>query len=78
MGVTAYPNPTQNYFNLKISSGSIESVQIKVFDMSGKLLTVMNGSVGETYRFGELYKSGTYVVEVRQGEQRVTTKVVKQ
>jgi hypothetical protein len=75
---TAYPNPTQNYFNLKISSNSTENVQIKVFDMAGKLLTVMNGSVGEIYRFGELYTSGTYVVEVRQGDQRITTKVVKQ
>jgi hypothetical protein len=75
---TAYPNPTQNYFNLKVSSSRNENVQIKVFDMAGKLLTVMNGSVGETYRFGERFTSGTYVVEVRQGDQRITTKVVKQ
>jgi hypothetical protein len=75
---TAYPNPTQNYFNLKINSNSTDNVQIKVFDMAGKLLTVMNGSVGEIYRFGQQYTSGTYVVEVRQGDQRVTTKVVKQ
>ncbi|HVT84949.1 MAG TPA: T9SS type A sorting domain-containing protein, partial [Chitinophagaceae bacterium] len=75
---TAYPNPTQTYFNLKISSGSTENVQIKVFNMAGKLLTVLNGAVGETYRFGDLYTSGTYVVEVYQGQQRVTTKVVKQ
>jgi hypothetical protein len=74
----AYPNPTQNYFNLKINSNSTDNVQIKVFDMAGKLLTVMNGSVGEIYRFGQQYTSGTYVVEVRQGDQRVTTKVVKQ
>ncbi|MCZ2460244.1 MAG: T9SS type A sorting domain-containing protein, partial [Chitinophagales bacterium] len=75
---TAYPNPTQNYFNLKVSSSRNENVQIKVFDMAGKLLIVMNGSVGETYRFGERFTSGTYVVEVRQGDQRITTKVVKQ
>ena len=75
---TAYPNPTQTYFNLKDQSSSNDNVQIKVFDMAGKLLTVLNGSVGETYRFGEMYTSGAYVVEVRQGQQRVTTKVVKQ
>lgn len=75
---TAYPNPTQNYFNLKVRSNKSDNVQIKVFDMAGKLLTVLNGSVGETYRFGERYTSGAYVVEVKQGEQRVTTRVIKQ
>lgn len=76
--VNTFPNPTQNYFNLKITSARREEVWIKVFDISGRLVHQTNGSVDKIYRFGDMFAAGVYVVEVQQGSQRVIAKVIKQ
>ena len=76
--ITAYPNPTESYFNLKVKSTSAAEVQIKVFDISGKLLQVLKGSPDQTFRFGDRFIAGAYVVEVLQGEKQVTAKIIKQ
>jgi len=74
---TAYPNPSQSYFNLQVKSSNTADVEIKVFDISGKLVDQLKGASYQTYKFGNKLVAGTYIVEVRQGTERVTTKVVK-
>jgi parallel beta-helix repeat protein len=78
MQLTVFPNPTEDYFNLKVKTQSKEAVEIRVFDMLGKLVDVMRGSPEQTYRFGDHVTSGMYMVEVRQQGQIATVKVVKQ
>lgn len=53
-------------------------VQVRVMDVTGKLLYAAKGSVQKEYRFGEGFKPGMYFVEVVQGDNRSTIKVVKQ
>lgn len=73
------PNPSEHYFNLKISSGNDKDVvDIKIFDMNGKMVDQQRGSVGQVYRFGDQFMSGIYIVEIRQSGKVVRTKVVKQ
>jgi hypothetical protein len=78
ISVKVWPLPTESFFNLSIQSGSKESVTIKVYDITGKLVQQLKGSPLETYRFGDTYVAGTYLVEVLQGTNRVTQKILKQ
>jgi hypothetical protein len=76
--VLAYPNPTESWFNLKVKSSRKETVEIRVFDMLGKLVQEDRGAPEQVYRLGDHIVSGMYLVEVRQAGQIVTVKVVKQ
>jgi len=49
-----------------------------VFDISGKQVYITKGSANQTYRFGDNFVTGAYIVEVRQGQQRSTLKLIKQ
>ena len=72
-----YPNPSQNQLvNLKIFKNSNESVQIRFFDVNGKMSLEMN-DVLQNFQVpvGNL-TSGVYIIEARQGFRRVTKRVV--
>ena len=76
--VKAYPNPTEHYFILNVQSASNENIEVKVFDVSGKQVYVTRGSANQDYRFGDKFVTGVYIVEVRQGNQSKTLKLIKQ
>jgi hypothetical protein len=76
--VTAWPNPTEYYFNLRVKSPNKETVEIRMYDMTGKLVQQNRGAGDKTYRFGDQVVSGMYIIEVRQAGQVATIKVVKQ
>jgi len=78
MGIKVWPLPTESLFNLSIQSSSKETVLINIYDITGKLVGQLRGSPLETYRFGDTYVAGTYLVEVIQGTNRVTQKILKQ
>jgi hypothetical protein len=75
--VKVSPNPGQSYFTLNVQSGSNEKVEIAVYNISGRLMQKLNGSVLESFRFGGSFIPGTYIVKVKQGVKEVTVKVVK-
>ena len=78
LSINAYPNPADNYFNLKVNSPGKETVEIRMFDMTGTLLQQQSGTPDQIYRFGERALSGMYIIEARQAGKTVRTKVVKQ
>ncbi len=78
LSINAWPNPADNFFNLKVNSPVKETVEIRMFDMKGKLLQQQSGTTDQTYRFGEHALSGMYIIEARQAGKTVRTKVVKQ
>jgi hypothetical protein len=71
-------NPTESFFNLKVTSRSNETVEIRMFDMLGKIVQQQRSAPVQTYRFGDNVVSGMYIIEVRQAGQIATTKVMKQ
>jgi hypothetical protein len=77
--VKAYPNPTEHQFTLALEGGSNEKVQITVYDAVGRQVKKIerNDNVS-VIRFGEDLKVGAYIVEVRQGMNRKTLKLLKQ
>ena len=77
MKVAVYPNPTLSYFNVKVVSGRSETVEIRVYDMLGKIVQQARGAAEQTFRLGDNIASGVYLIEVRQAGETVTTKAIK-
>ncbi len=76
--VTVFPNPSSNYFNVKIESDKDEAVNLRVMDASGRLIEEKkNMAPSQIVKFGERYINGVYLVEVIQGSNRKTLRIVK-
>ncbi|WP_290842187.1 fibronectin type III domain-containing protein [Flavobacterium sp.] len=75
----AYPNPYVEGFAIDMDTPSAEKVQVKVYDMVGKLLEDREYPVDviETQQFGERYPSGVYNVVVTQAGFVKTLRVIK-
>ena len=78
LSITAWPNPTSSYFNLKVNSPVKETVLIRMYDMTGKMVQVKRGAAGDTYILGEGVVTGMYIIEVSQGDKKERVKLVKQ
>jgi hypothetical protein len=77
--VVAFPNPFTNDFKINIESTSSMPVEVKVYDMLGKLLEIqtVNSSEISNIEIGSRYASGVYNVIVSQGENNKTLRMVK-
>jgi len=79
LSINVWPIPTETYFSLQVQSApTTNDITINVYDVNGKKLQQLKGSVYDTYRFGDTYVAGTYMVEVIQGTSRVTQIILKQ
>ena len=76
-GVSIFPNPTTTEFKLRVETKAVETVKIRVLDILGRADKQFTVKPGETTSFGADLKAGTYLIEVRQGNQLKTIKVVK-
>ena len=76
--VSAIPNPSNSYFNLLISGGSLATVKVRVIDISGRVVEVHdNVPSNSVLRVGEKLASGSYFVEVIQNNEQRNIKVLK-
>jgi len=75
----AYPNPFANGFNLDIATSISDNVNIKVYDMLGKLIEVREVSATDLkeQELGNSYPAGVYNIIVTQGENLKTVRVIK-
>jgi serine-aspartate repeat-containing protein C/D/E len=76
--VTVFPNPSADQFELRMTSKESEAVSIKVVDMLGRVVKTMRIAPNSSTRFGADFRSGTYLVEIQQGEKKETLKLLKQ
>ncbi|HLA54642.1 MAG TPA: T9SS type A sorting domain-containing protein, partial [Flavobacterium sp.] len=76
---TAYPNPFADSFNLDVTTANTDRVKVKVYDMTGRLLEVLDTEISEvkTLQVGDRYPSGVYNVIVSQGDEVKTLRVIK-
>lgn len=74
--VKAYPNPSSLTFTLRIESNDYSAADIKITNSLGQLVKSIH-STNHTIRFGQELKAGVYVVEIAQGINRKTIKVIK-
>ncbi|KGO87937.1 hypothetical protein Q764_12390 [Flavobacterium suncheonense GH29-5 = DSM 17707] len=76
--VKVYPNPSNSIFNLEIENGSDAKVIIEIFDISGRRIKQLNITDTPAIAFGEEFPRGVYLVNVQQGENNKTIRVVKE
>lgn len=77
--VVVYPNPFTNNFKLHVSSTSETDIQIKVYDMLGKLIEdrLLVFSDSDVNEFGADYPSGIYNIIILQDDAVKTHRIVK-
>ena len=77
--VISYPNPFAENFKLDLKTTTESSVNIRVYDMLGKLIESINGDISEmeNLEIGSTYTSGVYNVIVSQGENTQIVRVIK-
>jgi hypothetical protein len=73
----AFPNPSTQFFTLKLQSRLNEKVQLKVVDLLGRPIYSTQGSSNQTFRFGDGFASGSYLLQVTQGDKKQTLKLIK-
>ena len=71
------PNPARNQFALQVLTNENEEVSIRVMDVNGRNMYASRGLPNQTFKFGEAFMSGMYLVEVRQGKEVKTIKAIK-
>lgn len=77
--VKAMPNLTSQYFTLITQSTTTTPLTIRVIDLSGRIIETITGAAPNgTVQMGNNYFSGVYYIEISQGNQRKTLKVIKQ
>jgi hypothetical protein len=77
--VKAFSNPSGDQFTLYLENATNEKVSIVVFDALGREVKKFEKESGNIpIHLGLNFKVGMYVVEVRQGDNRKTLKLVKQ
>ena len=75
--ISLFPNPTINQFIVKTQSSKIQPVSIKVTDANGRSVYEVKGMPEQTFRFGDKWPNGLYLIEVRQGDETKKIKGVK-
>jgi hypothetical protein len=78
LSVRALPNPSLNYFDLQIGSRMGKGVQVRVYDLAGRLIESKSSlQANQTLRLGTFYTPGIYLVEIVQGGQKQILKLLK-
>jgi len=82
-GLKIVNNPATDKLSLSFTSVNNQSLDIKVYDMSGRMqmnqkVNVYQGSNLINLALASTFKTGMYAVEVSNGAERLTSKFVKQ
>lgn len=81
LSVSAYPNPTTDFLNLKVDAStplSIQSMSYQLYDINGKLLENQKIEGNETSIVMSNLVPATYFVKVTEGNTEVKTfKIIK-
>ena len=77
MTVSVYPNPTTSSYHLFVKSNITSIVNARVFDAQGRLVKTFRFNSSETIAFGNEFKAGVYIIELREGKELKTIRVVK-
>jgi len=77
MSISVFPNPTTSSFNVRVVTAGKEVIMARIYDIQGRFIKSVIINPYETINIGSELKAGTYMVEVRQGKNLKTTRVLK-
>ena len=66
--IDLYPNPTQDFLNLKINSDITHNISLVITDESGKLMTFIDHLTPKVIVPVSSYPSGIYVCNIQSKE----------
>ena len=77
--VNAFPNPFVDEFNLRFKTGKNENIEIKVTDLSGKTIELIELNPLESNEIvcGQNYSPGMYHIQVSQGNESRFIRIIK-
>jgi hypothetical protein len=76
--MTAYPNPTKAFVNLKIENHSLENLQYQLFDSNGRQIQSKKITTSETQISMENLATAIYLLNVFKGNEVLKTfKIIK-
>ncbi len=73
-----FPNPSASEFTLVLSGNSNEKVIMNVTDIMGRNIYNVIENSKQQIRFGNNFKPGIYTIQVIQGDQKQTIKLIKE
>lgn len=77
--ISATPNPTSDQFIIHTRSNNTDALTVVISNADGKVLEVRHGIMPNSIlRIGQAYRPGTYLIEVHQGKEKQTLKLIKQ
>jgi len=78
LSVKVLSNPSSNYFELQINNQANKQVKLKVYDLQGRVVeTRASVNSNQTLRIGMLYGPGIYLLQIIQGAEMKTIRLVK-
>ncbi|MEO6671780.1 MAG: lamin tail domain-containing protein [Ferruginibacter sp.] len=75
--VNVFPNPTVSDFKLQVITAGKEAIRVRVLDMQGRELKSLLVNANQTINIGSDLRTGSYIMEVKQGTGVKTVKVIK-
>ncbi len=76
--IIASPNPSSNYFTVKLNSDANDKVTVSVYNSKGVLLNrIDNISANGTIKLGQNLRPGTYIIQAVQAGAVQAVKVIK-
>ncbi len=77
MEVKVFPNPSVSDFKLQVLTSAKETINVRILDIQGRLLKETKINPYQAINIGAELRTGTYLIEVRQGNNIKTSKVIK-
>jgi peroxiredoxin family protein len=77
MVVKVYPNPTTSQFNVQVNTTGSEEAVVRILDVQGRFVKSVKVAANQVIGLGAELKAGAYMLEVRQGNEVKTTRVIK-
>ncbi len=76
--LTIYPNPTNNKLNIDLTGTQTEKLEIKITDITGKIIFDETLSGLHNQINLEYLQKGIYLAEITIGENKITKKLIKE
>jgi Secretion system C-terminal sorting domain/SprB repeat len=76
--ISAYPNPSATSFSLILDGGTNENVTVSVTDLLGRKVYQSTDGIRKQHHFGNDLKAGVYILQVTQGNEKQSLKLIKE
>lgn len=77
MDVSVFPNPTTSSFKVQVITAGKEAISARILDIQGNIVKKLLVQPHQSLQVGEDLKAGIYMLEVIQGSERITKKIIK-